>query len=236
MSKLTSDFARIIEEKVETAAKQESEHIDTAAKMFNDCVEAGHKIYFFGTGHSYMTGQEVFGRAGGYAGFVPILENELSMNHIIKSTYIERIPEYATVIMGLYDFQKDDVVVMTSNSGRNGLVVEMALKFKEKGLKIIAITAMNNQAKIKSRHASGKKLCNLADLCLNNESDYGDVSLTHSDGTQTGPTSTIMDCFLIDAVVSNFVDLQIKEHGSAPVFISSNVDAGDKHNIELFKK
>jgi len=232
MSTITKQFADAVIGKVRAA--EQDPNIDKAADLFDKAVEAGHRIYFFGTGHSYITGQEVFGRAGGYAGFIPVLENELSMNHIIKSTYIERIPEYASVIMGLYDFAKDDVVVMTSNSGRNGLVVEMALRFKAKGLKIIALTAMNHQTEITSRHPSGKKLCDLADIVLNNESDYGDVTIKHQDGTQTGPTSTIMDCFIIDAVVSNFVDRQIARHGSAPVFISSNVDAGDAHNKDLF--
>jgi uncharacterized phosphosugar-binding protein len=232
MSAITQQYTESVMAKIRSASQDAN--IDKAAALFDQTVEAGHKIYFFGTGHSFMTGQEVFGRAGGYAGFVPVVENELSMTHIIKSTYIERIADYATVIMGLYPFQSGDTIVMTSNSGRNCLVVELALRLKEKGLKIIAITAMNHQAEITSRHPSGKKLCDLADLILNNESDYGDVSVTHGDGTKTGPTSTIMDCFLIDAVVSNFVDLQIKRHGSAPVFISSNVDEGDAHNKALF--
>lgn len=234
MSAITEQYYESVQQKLRRVKEEESAHIDQAAEMIDDCVEAGRKVYFFGTGHSYMVGQEVFGRAGGYSGFVPILENELSMNHIIKSTYIERIAEYADVIMGLYPFASGDVCVVTSNSGRNQLVVETCLRLKALGVKIIAITSLDETKNVKSRHPSGKKLCDLADLVLNNMSNYGDVTLTHANGEHSGPTSTILDCFIIDAVVSNFIDRQISRHGTAPVFTSSNVDEGDARNAELF--
>ena len=50
-----------------------------------------------------------------------------------KSTTIERIPEYADVLEHLYHVKANDVVIVSSNSGRNGLVVEYTKRLKEKG-------------------------------------------------------------------------------------------------------
>ncbi len=155
-----------------------------------------NKVYFFGTGHSYIVGQEVFARAGGYAGFIPILENELGMNHAFKSTLIERTTEYADVLLELYPFKKGDVIVMTSNSGRNALLIELSLRLKEMGVSIIAITALEASKNNISRHKSGLRLFELADVVLDNRSVYGDASLSHNDEIKTGPTSTIMSCFI----------------------------------------
>ncbi|WP_242703851.1 SIS domain-containing protein [Candidatus Enterococcus moelleringii] len=67
--------------------------------MMIDCIQQEKKVYFFGIGHSDMIVQEVFARAGGYTGFIPILESELGMNHAFKSTMIECTTDYAGVIM-----------------------------------------------------------------------------------------------------------------------------------------
>ena len=46
--------------------------------------------------------------------------------HPLKSTMIERIAEYAHVIISQYQISENDIVMITSNSGRNSMPVEMA--------------------------------------------------------------------------------------------------------------
>ncbi len=224
---LVADMNQVIE--------QQRENIEKAAQIMTDTVKSGNKIYFFGTGHSYITGQEVFARAGGYGEFVPILENELGMNHAFKSTLIERTAAYADVIMGLYVFKPGDAIVMTSNSGRNALLVEMALRLKKLGMKIICITALDSSKASTSRHPSGLRLFELADVVLDNRSVMGDASISHNEEIKTGPTSTIMDCYLIQLVVTQFVQNELDRGVDAPVFRSSNIDGGDEYNRKLFE-
>lgn len=215
---------------------QEKDKIQRAAKMMSACVHGQHHVYFFGTGHSYIVSWEIFGRAGGYAGFIPILENELGMNHAFKSTLIERTASYADVIMGLYRFEAGDVIVMTSNSGRNALIIELALRLKALGVKIIAITALEASAQSTSRHESGKRLFEVADLVLDIHSAYGDACIRHTDDIYTGPTSTIMSCYVAQLMVTAFVNLELSSGYSVPVFRSSNVDDGDAYNEALFDR
>lgn len=221
--------------KMKEAAEGQRETLKEGALRIQDCVNQQHKVYFFGTGHSYIVGQEAFARAGTCAGFVPVLENELGMNHAYKSTLIERTEEYAGVIMGLYDFQKGDMIIITSNSGRNALTIELALRLKQKGLTVIALTSLKHSMACESRHKSGKRLFELADLVLDNCSEYGDACIRHNENTSTGPTSTVLNCFILHCMLSQFVQLQIEQEIFCPVFKSSNMDYGDEANQGLFK-
>ena len=82
---------------------------------------------------------------------MPIVEIELTLlTHPTKSTTIERIPEYADVLEHLYHVKANDVVIVSSNSGRNGLVVEYTKRLKEKGVKIIAVTSLSHSKSIAS--------------------------------------------------------------------------------------
>lgn len=228
------EYQNIISENMKYVVSEEEDKIQRAAKLMSNCIQEKHKVYFFGTGHSYIIGQEVFARAGGYAGFVSILENELGMNHAFKSTLIERTVEYADVLMGLYPFTKGDTIVMTSNSGRNALLIEMALRLKEHGVNIIAITALEASQNSTSRHKCGLRLFEIADVVLDNCSVNGDAGITHSEEIMTGPTSTIMSCFIVQVLVTAFVQLEVERGIDVPVFRSSNVDNGDEYNEKLF--
>lgn len=230
---LMEQYYQTINRKMKDVISLQGETIQQAAQLMSDCADV-HHVYFFGTGHSYIIGQEVFARAGGYAKFIPILEDELGMNHAFKSTLIERMSDYADVILGLYAFEAGDVIIMTSNSGRNALIVELALRLKQMGVKIIALTALSESKQAESRHHSGLKLFELADIVLDNYSCYGDASLKHNEEVITGPTSTIMGCYIIQLLVSAFVQLEIDKGKEVPVFKSSNVDEGDAYNEHLF--
>lgn len=225
---ITNDLSYIVD--------HEATQIKAAAKLIRDSIHHDHKVYFFGTGHSYIVGQEIFARAGGYANFIPILENELGMNHAFKSTLIERKADYADIIMGLYTFEKGDTIVMTSNSGRNALLVELGLRLQKLGVKIIGITALEASKNSTSRHPSGLRLYELADVVLDNRSVYGDASITHSETVKTGPTSTITSCFIAQLIVSDFVQTELDHDIDVPVFRSSNIDGGDEYNEKLFAK
>ena len=89
---------------------------------------------------------------------------------------------------------------------------------------------------IASRHESGLRLFELADVILDNHAPYGDATTPIDEATSMGPGSTLTGCFLAQCVMGRFVEL-LKEHGmEAPVFASSNMDGADERNRELFDK
>lgn len=217
--------------------KQQRSLIEKAAELLFEAEKQYHKIYTFGTGHSHMIGQDLYARAGGYAKIYPICEIEMTLaTHPTKSTTLERTSAYADVLDTLYSIEEGDVLLVTSNSGRNSLLIEYVLRAKKKGAKIIAITSLTHSKTIASRHESGLRLFELADVVLDNYAPYGDATTSIKDDVRLGPVSTITGCFLAQSVVGRFVELLI-EHGiDAPVFVSSNTDGADERNKELFDK
>ena len=216
--------------------KQEREPLERAARLLFEAEKEHHTIYTFGSGHSHMIG-DIYARAGGYAKVYPINEIEMTLaTHPTKSTTLERTASYADVLDSIYTIEAGDVLLVTSNSGRNPLVIEYTMRAREKGARIIVITSLSHSKTIASRHESGMRLFELADVILDNHAPYGDATTPIDDATSMGPVSTLTGCFLAQCVIGRFVEL-LKEHGmEAPVFASSNMDGADERNRELFDK
>ena len=216
----------------------QSEKLDLAGKMIARAHMAGHRFFVTGSGHSHAVAEDFYGRAGGLAFPVPILTTELTLvEHAIKSSYLEKLPGYAPILAELYSISEGDVVLVVSNSGRNAYPVEMALCAKERGASVIAITNVDHSTKTSSRHASGKKLMDLADIVIDNCGVEGDSAFT-PEGMKAPicPTSTMANAFMVQAMVAACTEEMLKEGQEPPVFISLNSDGNEAVNEVLFKK
>lgn len=233
---MIKDYYKKVSEQLEHIIKQE-DLFRTAGLLLEKNRVLGGNIYTFGTGHSHMIGQELYARAGGYAAIHPICEVELTtLTHPFKSTVIERTTEYIEVIKALYTIKEHDTVIVVSNSGRNPLLIEFCLWVKQQGASIIAITSLSHSTTVTSRHTSGLRLFEVADLVFDNGSVKGDATMQHKENIVTGPTSTITSAFVANAIISTFVQMIVEKEGTADVFRSSNLDHADEYNQELFKK
>lgn len=230
-------YHQFVQETMEKVHTQNVEAMELAAHLMLEAEAAGKRIYTFGTGHSHMIGQDLYARAGGYAKFYPILEIELTLiTHPTKSTHIERCASYADVLEEIYQLTAGDVMIVTSNSGRNPLVVEYVMRARNKGVHIIAITSLQHSRQIESRHESGLRLFELADVILDNQAPYGDAGIAIDEQIQMGPISTLTGCYLAQCIAGRFVELLNQEHLNTPVFRSSNADGADAYNAELFDR
>lgn len=235
MKQFTQNYFEEVNKRIMDIHEHDQELIEQAAQLLYEAESNGHKIYTFGTGHSHMIGQDIYARAGGYAKIHPILEIELTLlTHPTKSTHIERTADYANILETLYDVKAGDVVIATSNSGRNALVIEYLSRLKKRGVKIIAITSFTHSKKIASRHPNGLRLFELGDVALDNRAPYGDATTPISEDIHMGPVSTLTSCFLSQLIVGAFVEKLVANHQDAPVYKSSNMDGADEYNQKLF--
>lgn len=215
-----------------------SESIEKTAVALSKALMGGKRIFLFGTGHSHMLAEELFYRAGGLLNIQPVLIEEL-MLHIdaAGSTEAERKEGLAQSIYDDYKMSPDDVIIIISNSGRNGVVIDMALLCKEKGLTVIALTNLRHTNAGASRHQSGKRLCEIADIVLDNCGCVGDacISIDGVDGNVCA-TSTVAGAMILNSSVARAVEI-CAENGFCPEhFISANVDGGDEINNRLIEK
>ena len=108
-------------------------------------------------------------------------------------------------------------------------------QFAEKGAKVIAMTSMQHSSGCASRHSSGKKMYEIADVTIDTCVEKGDaVFRVEGVETSVGPTSSIVGTALAEALICQVVDNLAKEGIDPPVFCSSNVDGGDEKNQWLY--
>ena len=224
--------------KLQQVLEHELPNIKIAADYVTESCKNGGKFYVFGSGHSHMIAEELYLRAGGLALVHGILPPELMLHEMAnKSTYLERVEGYSQALVELYRVEARDTVMVISNSGRNAVPVEMCLAAKAKGAKVIAMTSMQHSVNCTSRHSSGKKMYEIADVTIDNWGEPGDAAFPIEGLDSTiGPTSSITGITIAQALVCQVVDNLVKEGIEPPVFKSSNVDGGDEHNNRMFDK
>lgn len=215
----------------------QADAISQAADLAYASISAGKKFYLLGSGHSHMVAEEMYARAGGLGCISPILPEELMLQqHPQKSTLLERQPSYAHMLLSVYPIAAGDTLLLISNSGRNGMLVEMALEAKKRGASVIALTSYVGAAKQASRHESGKKIGDIADVVIDNGGAEGDACCQVSEKARMGATSTITGCYVAQRLGMEIAERFIEDGIEPPVFLSSNVDGGDAWNLELMAR
>lgn len=219
-------------------AARETLGVRRAADLIVASLRAGGVVQSFGTGHSEALAMEVAGRAGG---LVPT--NRLALRDIVVyggrpprelfGTKLERDPDVARQVYELAPIEPQDVFVIASNSGVNGAVVEMASIVKEKGHDLIAITSAEHSARVESRHPSGQRLTEIADVVLDNGAPYGDAVLPLPQGGSVCAISSITAALLAQMIVAEVVRSLLEAGEVPPVYLSANVPEGDEHNQSL---
>jgi uncharacterized phosphosugar-binding protein len=215
--------------------------IAQAIELLADAVAGDGIIRAFGTGHSEAFAMEIAGRAGG---LIPtsrlalrdiVLYGRHEVSELADPT-LERDPKLAQELFDLHARQPEDIYIIASNSGVNGSIVGVAEQVKAHGHTLIAVTSLDHTMKVTSKHPSGKRLKDFADVTIDNLAPYGDSTLTLESGLVMGAVSSITAAF-----IGQLLTLGVAENLSArgitpPVYISANVPGGDEHNNVLKAK
>jgi len=206
---------------------EQSSQIRQAARLVADTLAADGLVHTFGTGHSHVLAEEAFFRAGGLVAVNPIRNHRLMMlEGAIASTHAEREHGFARLILELHEVSPGDVAIIISNSGRHAVPIEMALEMRTREARVVAITSLAQSRAATSRHASGKRLFELADVVLDNGVPEGDalISVPGIDSPM-GPGSTVSGAALVNAVL---VDALAAARGvRVAVLRSANLEKGD---------
>ena len=117
-----------------TLYEKEHKNIEAAAKLCSYAIQHDGVIQVFGSGHSIGFGMEMHSRIGD---LVPVHQIDTS-DFVIKgkvtladfkdqTNIFERRPGIADKLYDLYNIGKEDVFIIISNSGINGVVIDLAI-------------------------------------------------------------------------------------------------------------
>ena len=236
--------AAVLRRAVDRVVDTQQEAVAAAAALVVESLRAGGVVQVFGTGHSRSFAMEIAGRAGG---LVPA--NRISIPDLafygdltpaqVMDPHLERDPSLAAQLLAVHDIRPADVFLICSNSGGNGSTVELARLVKERGHRLVAVTSMDHTSRIESRHPSGLRLFELADVVVDNGGVFGDAELplpAGPDGQERGAvlaTSTVTSALIAQMLVTEVCGLLEEAGEEVPILISANIPGGDAHNDRL---
>jgi uncharacterized phosphosugar-binding protein len=263
-SALVSGYADQVRSRLDALADMAAAGgLDSAVDLLTRAVEAGAVIQAFGTGHSEAFAMEIAGRAGGLIPTNKITLRDLVLRgsrplDAVHGSSLERDSTVVEELWNLSPIGPGDVFVIASNSGVNGSVVGLAILAKQKGHGVVAVTSLQHTRQVAPKHPSGRRLCDVADVVVDNLAPYGDATLALSgvsgasapQGVQwgsspladTGEGSSSADIGAISSITSAFIaqllTIGVAERISAagrvpPLYLSANIPGGDAHNAEL---
>jgi uncharacterized phosphosugar-binding protein len=219
---------------------QEGPAIHQAAALIAEAVESGHNIFAFGCTHSSLPIQDLVYRAGGFMLVNPIFGpgiTALDVKPTTISSAMEQMEGYARVILDNSPIKAGDVLILVSVSGRNAVPVEMAMLARERGIKVIGVTSREYTEAVASRHPSGKKMHDFADLILDNKAPKGDAVLEDPGVPQRfNPVSGVTSTALLQALVAAVIEELLERGITPPVFLAANVDGGKEYNARLMQQ
>ncbi|MCX7597680.1 MAG: sugar isomerase domain-containing protein [Armatimonadetes bacterium] len=141
--------------------------------------------------------------------------------------------EAARLAVRASNLRAGDCLIVGSVSGRTPRPVSTAIAAREAGVTVVAITSLEYTARVQSAHSTGLRLCDVADIVVDNCVPYGDACLeVEGLAVPVFPLSGIANiicCWLIVAgVIENLLARGLQPH----VYLSVNREDGEAFNAE----
>jgi uncharacterized phosphosugar-binding protein len=237
MSALAKAYIDGVIQLLQRITEEEMPALRDAAKIMAEAIAQGKRIFAFGCTHSSLPIQDLVYRAGGLMLINPIFGPgiaSLDVRPATMSSAIERLQGYAQALLDNNPIGAGDVLILVSVSGRNAVPVEMAQLARERGIKVIGVTSRVYTDAFASRHPSGKKMYEFADVVLDNKVDQGDAMLQAEGVPQKFcPASGVTSTALLQALVAATVEELLARGITPPIFLAANVDGGAEYNARL---
>lgn len=228
---------------LEAISDQERPLVREAAAIFARTIQKGRLVHVFGTGHSRMAVEEVFPRYGSFPGFHPIVELSMTYHNQVvgangqrQAMFLENVQGYGEVLWRNFATDPADALLAISTSGSNAVTIDVSRAAKRLGMTVVALTSRAHAQVTPSRHESGLKLHEVADLVLDNHAPAGD-SAVWIEGLETpvAPLSSVTGCVVVNLVKAEVARLLVAA-GSPPKVLTAACHLGAERARTLFEE
>lgn len=240
---LSSEYLGKITTHLHTVLDSNRDTLPRAAALLAEQIVRDNLIHVAASGgHSNLGPKEVFFRAGGLMHINPILdEGTLLTNGALRSMAIERLQGFGRIVMNNNPVQAGEVMVLINAYGINASVIDIALEAKKRGVTVIAVTSVahagETPADHPARHPGGQNLCDIADLVLDSHVQVGDAVMQIPGITQqVAAMSTFANAFLLNALITETVNLLAQQGIEPPIWKSGNATGGDDWNQQFIDR
>jgi uncharacterized phosphosugar-binding protein len=216
--------------------------VRAASARFARAILAGRLVHVFGTGHSRMAVEEMFPRYGSFPGFHPIVELSMTYHNPVvgangqrQAMFLENVQGFGPVLWRNFATAPEDCLLAISTSGCNAVTIDVALEARRLGMYVVALTSLAHARVSTSRHESGRKLSDVADLVLDQHAPAGD-SAVWIDGLETpvAPISSVSGCTVINLIKAEVARV-LTAAGAPPSVLTAACHLGADRARALFE-
>ncbi|MDE0680041.1 MAG: SIS domain-containing protein [Gammaproteobacteria bacterium] len=227
---IVQEYRRLLEEKLALVFDNQEDTIDKAAEICAASIGKGKLVFTFGTGHGSFAALEMFPRTGTAVGFRPIVESTMISFHRVlgdmgarQYRFIHAQEGYGKAILSSHQTDPDDAMLIFSHSGINAVTMDIAVGAREIGMKVIGVTSVPHSSQVPSRHSSGKRLFEAADVVIDTGAPLGDAGIS-IDGLEgsVGATSTSVAIAVGQAINAATVEKLVARGAQPMIMVSPN--------------
>lgn len=210
--------------------------LSDAAEQIAECLAAGGAVHIHDTGH--LLNQELVNRAGGLMAMTPLqysfsVHNPVSARHAARPAVGETDSSMTVTgaVLDASSVRSGDVLIIGSVSGRAANVVDLALKARERGALVIALTSLTYSSSVTSKHPSGKRLFEAAAIAIDNGAIEGDACLeVEGLPVRAVPTSGVGAAMTAWTLVAEVIEGLLARGVTPTIYASANLDWGQAFN------
>jgi uncharacterized phosphosugar-binding protein len=222
-----ADWLSALTAPARAVAAHEMPTIAAAGQAMAERLAVGGRLLTFGAGHSWSIAAELSSRAGGLRDVVALSLADVGPARdqwwTLADSEPERDPARAGQLIDHYGLAGADTVLIVTNSGRNGAIVELAARAQRLGCLVVAIVSLAHCAAVASRHPDGTKVTDHADFIIDNHGCPGDAAVEISPGVMAGPTSTVAGGLIVQ-LLGCTITWCLAQAGPVTTLTSANVD------------
>ncbi|MGC9318368.1 MAG: sugar isomerase domain-containing protein [Armatimonadota bacterium] len=233
---LAERYAEAVRDLTRRIEDTQMERIDEAARAISEALVGGGAFWVYNIGHGGE--RELTHRAGGLLA-TKIFSFGFNVSSPIAECRRGRPrpepvePDLAQVRLAVRasEMRSGDVLMVASVSGRTRRTVELARAASETGVTVIGLTSLEYTEQIESDHPSGKRLCDVANIVIDNCAPFGDACLqAQAYEHRVLPISGVAHIVIGWMICGQVID-RMTQMGSPPhVYMSVNRPGGREYN------
>jgi uncharacterized phosphosugar-binding protein len=235
---LVDRYFNTLVQRLEKVRSTQGAAIQEAARLCARSIGADKLVFTFGTGHGALPALETFPRTGTIVGFRPIVESTMiSFHHVWgdmgarQYRFIHAQEGYGRAILRSHQLDPADSMILFSHSGINAVILDIALECKERGIGLIAVTSLPHSTQVPSRHSSGKRLFEVADVVIDTGIPMADAAeRIEGLASPVGASSTSVTIAIAHAIVSATAEMLVADGVEPHVMVSPNTTGKEAAN------
>lgn len=238
MTGIVDRYFDTLVERLERVKRTQAQAIAAAAGACADSIGQGKLVFTFGTGHGALPALETFPRTGTIVGFRPIVESTMISFHRVwgdmgarQYRFIHAVEGYGRAILRSHRLDPADSMILFSHSGINAVILDIALECKALGMKLIAVTSLPHSQATKSRHSSGARLFEVADIVVDTGVPLSDAAIA-IEGLEhpVGANSTSITIAIAHAIVAATAETLVARGVKPMVMVNPNIAGKEQAN------